>query len=85
MLSIPCCKAPSSLSLGKGDSFLYPTFHITARAWEQPWTGLHCGIIGASNQQGSGVREENSGQALEKNHREVETEALQGEFTAEHF
>lgn len=67
MLSVPCCKAPPSLCPRKRDGFLYPTFHITARACEQPWTDLECGIIGASNRQGSGVREESSGQDLKEN------------------
>lgn len=87
MLWVPCCKAPSPLCSSKRDSFICATFHITARAWEQPWTGLECGIIGAINQQGSGVGEESSGQALKKNQRgrNGEMEALQGELTAGYF
>lgn len=85
MLSVPCCKPPFSLCPGKRDRFFYPTFHITTGAWEQPWTGLEGGIVGANNQQDSEVREENSGQALKKNHREVKVDTLQEELTAGHF
>ena len=50
-----------------------------------PSTALDFGTVGASSQYGTGVREENCGQALKKSPGEAEMEGLHGELTAEHL